>query len=314
MSWKLATRLFTVIAVVAALASPAVATASNPSFGVKTRNGYRVSVHGSGADVSVSVARGHRLAFTTYVARGTATANRVRASFGRFGRISVRFRPSANRTWETRHRRCRGAHRFVVRNGVFVGHIDFRGEGGYVSVHSRRAKGKVRELAAKCKRGRRRASDLRSIHLPPSAGEPEPPVLSASWREGLRSAGFTAIRGRKAIFAAFSEESHGRVAISRLAASLGSPVRRFNVDDAFTFARAAPPAPFSGTGVYLAAPEGTRTWTGSLSVDFLGANDFPLTGPPFKVTLEPLPPLFFPFGWGVGGVPPVDGTPFSLAR
>ena len=58
--------------------------------------------------------------------------------------------------------------------------------------------------------------------------------------------------------------------------------KTFVSDDALTSATLRPPAPFHGKGTYSAGPDGTKAWTGPLSVAFPGAPRFPLTGTQFK--------------------------------
>jgi hypothetical protein len=287
-------RLALAVAAVLAVLWPGAAHASSSGFGL-TRNGYQIFVDGQGDHVSVFVAKQKGpFTVTEYTAKGTVGADRLRASFGRFGRISVRFRHSSNRTWEKRHRRCRGRSRFVVRDGVFVGRIDFTGEGGYVAVRAKRAKGSVEDVAAKCKRPSSTRRELRSIRLPPPSGD-EVPFLTASWREDVRAAQFIAAGNRFSIFGASTEESRGRVAIERFALRLGSGGSHLMANDALTFAKVSPPAPFSGTATYRAGPDGVKSWTGSLRVDFPGANDYPLTGPSFKARVDKFSFSFLPF-------------------
>ena len=57
---------------------------------------------------------------TAYVAHGTATTHRIKASFGDFGAISVRFRPSGRVIKSRKGRGCRGPDRYTSRPGVFA--------------------------------------------------------------------------------------------------------------------------------------------------------------------------------------------------
>ena len=50
------------------------------------------------------------------------------------------------------------------------------------------------------------------------------------------------------------------------------------INDALTSASIEPPPPFHGKGTYRAAPDGTTSWTGPLSVSLPGAPRLPLTG------------------------------------
>jgi hypothetical protein len=252
---------------------------------LKVGDGLQLRIIGLGATVAI-VADRHR-ATTAYLARGIVTPGRLRASFGKLGEVDVRFQPSADPSWVKAHRHCKGAGRFAVRRGVFVGTIRFRGENGFVSVDSRRAKGSVSSVAQKCRRG--------PVQPPPKpqASSSTPPFpelefnsLGASWREGVSSASVGALAiGRRVFFIAQTGQSEGGIAKLRFAYGTASP-RTFTYDETLTKARLAPPAPFVGVGTYRAAPDGTTSWTGSLAVNFPDASRLPLTGPQFKPVLS----------------------------
>ena len=255
-----------------------------PVFELKASHGYRVGVIGIGSAVILEVARNHGRAITAYVARGTVTPGRLEASFGKLGRVAMRFRPSANRTWEKPHRHCKGSGRFLNRRGVYVGDVRFSGEGGYISIHAHRAKGLVSTVASQC-RGVPPATPTRRSTGSRGGGGLELDFLGASWRHGVSSTSLGAIAlGGKALYFATTAQSQGELAIFRFAFVSG-PGRGFTADNALTRAQISPPAPFKGTGAYRAAPDGTKTWSGGLSVNFPGAPRLPLTGPQFKAEL-----------------------------
>jgi hypothetical protein len=257
-----------------------------PLLVLKASHGYRVGVIGIGNAVLLEVIHGRARAVTAYVARGTVTPGRLEASFGDLGSVAMRFRPSSNRTWEKPHRRCKRGGRIVHRGGVYVGNLRFRGEGGYISVHAHRAKGQVSSVAPQCWST---GIDQRSQHAvrPSQQGDPfEFDALGASSRHGVTSTSVGAVAlGGRAIFFASTEQSEGDLAILRFAFAAG-PTRAFTVDNALTRAQIRPPAPFHGTGTYRAAPDGTKTWSGGLAVNFPGAPRLPLTGPQYKTQLE----------------------------
>jgi hypothetical protein len=275
----------------------------SPSFRLKTKNGYVVEVYGAGETVAVAVirfvadSRGQAGSETVYLAKGTATTGRLRASFGKFGELDMRFHQLSNRTWVRPHRVCHGAGRFVNRLGIYTGRFRFRGESGYVSVHAHRAKGAVRSVARHCEhRGPspRRESRARLSHA--ESGGRESGLLSADWRDATSATRFVAFDGRqKTFYLASAQQGEGAVGILRLAEAK-APLRTFSVDDALTVAKVSPPAPFSGSGSYAAAPDGTKTWAGPLAVDFPGATDLPLTGPAFGVTVGTIPIGLFSIG------------------
>ncbi len=259
---------------------------SFPGFTVKAQDGFRIGVMGVGSSVAVYVTRGRALAATAYVVRGTATPWQLRASFGKYGEVSMRFRPSSAEPRRAPRADCRGRGRFVDRDGVFVGNFRFRGEDGYVSVRAHRVAARVRTVDSRC---RLRSGDGRQERgVRPAQESPwglDPSFLGASWRRAVASARFGAIGivGER-LFVAATEESEGALAKLRVAIATAG-AKTFTIDDPLTVARVAPPKPFRGVGTYRAAPDGTKTWDGTLSVNFPGAARFPLAGPPFTAEL-----------------------------
>ncbi len=244
---------------------------------------YEVSVGTTGDAVVVAVGRAYgreRAAVTRYLARGIAEPERLRATFGDLGEISMRFRESRHRPWFGKKRRCRGAGRFVVHRGVFAGNFRFRGEGGYLTIRVHRAKGAISSVAAKCReRDRRRSARASSLLEDSFSG------LIASDRDGVDATEFAALsfRGELAYFAQ-REENRGSLAILRQAEVVGRGELPLN--EAVTAGRFAPGAPFHGAGRYRAAPDGSTSWLGDFSVDFPGARRSPLAGPGYETFLE----------------------------
>ena len=148
-------------------------------------------------------------------------------------------------------------------------------------------------VAAQCLPKQRRSRQQLSFEpsqKPPFG--PEVPLLESRWRSGVRGAEFFAIGGKESIFYFVSEESLGAVSLLHFAELEGAGAKKLKVSNAMTFARVVPPPPFKGTATYRAAPDGTETWTGSLTVNVPGAPHYPLTGPRFMVTLGSIPALF----------------------
>jgi hypothetical protein len=244
--------------------------------------GYKVKVFTYGSSVNLEVSRGSRKNFaaTAYLARGVAVPDRLQATFGRFGKVSMRFQPP--RQAQVRYK-CVFGERLAERLGSYVGQLRFRGEGGYLTLDVHRAKGSILTLAGRCHIHR---------HFTPKQirkaierlFEPVAGVLANS-RDGVATTTFVGLaqRGRTAFYAVH-KETHGKLALIRFALVRAS--KGFHANEAVTAVEAAPPAPFHGTGHYRAAPDGTSTWTGPLSVDFPGARHFPLTGPSFETFLE----------------------------
>jgi hypothetical protein len=244
---------------------------------------YEVRVGTEGEAVVVSIIRGNprkRAAASHYLARGVAGPERLRATFGRLGQISMRFRESRHRPWFGKKRRCRGAGRFVVRRGVFVGNFKFRGEDGRLKLRVHRAKGSITTVAAKCRRGdRHREARSSSVFEDTLSG------LIATDREGVDATVFGAISiGGRLFYVAQREEAKGKLAVLRMAIVLTHGDLPLN--EAATAGRFSPGTPFHGAGRYRAAPDGSTTWLGGLSVDFPGVSRFPLAGPGYETFIE----------------------------
>jgi hypothetical protein len=266
---------------------------------LKARHGYHLSVVGEGNVVAVEVTQpsrhkkknlleklfGLERAVTAYVARGTVKPNRIAASFGKLGRIDVRFKPSGNVDKSHSRRNCAGADHFTSRLGVFVGKVRFEGEKHYVAVDAHRAKGHVRSpLRLHCRFRRPRSSQrlARPVRQHPSF---IPTFLSATSRHGVAGTELLVLQARTSTFAlAISEESLGRMAKIRYAVASGKE-DALTVNDALTGAKLRLPSPFHGTASYGAAADGTTSWSGSFAVSFPGSPRLSLTGDQYEVEL-----------------------------
>jgi hypothetical protein len=271
-----------------------------PTLRVKTASGYRIEATQIGGAIAVIVGR-RKGTVTAYLARGVATSRRLEADLGRFGKLDMRFRPSPHLAPLPSHPHCHGSVRYPKRRGVWVGSFRFSGEGDYVSVRVHRARGSIRRETPVCARSHffvRRSATASSDPFSSFVSNEE---LVAEWRHGPESAEFLAARLLvNPIFIASSEQALGSVAIIRFAVanvaiatqhsgSAAVAAQRSGglvVNDTLTHAEAAPPPPFHGVGVYTASPDGTRTWTGDLTVNFPGAPWFPLTGEAFEAEAQ----------------------------
>lgn len=236
---------------------------------------YKVGVttFGSAVTLVVSSKNGSNLSETLYVARGVATRERLQATFGHFGKVLMRFHESS------KHPICHGLARFVRHRGVFAGSLRFRGENGYVSVNIHKAAGGILEPAGRCPRRRHHG------HFDTSIFFDTPSAFFAESRHGVNFTGLLALEfGPFSDVLAVHEESRGKLAILR--GTFAHPDKPFHVNETATAATVSPPGPFHGSGRYRAAPDGSTTWTGDLTVNFPGAPRFPLTGPEFKTFLE----------------------------
>ncbi len=271
------------------------------SFELKAQHGYTVTVVGEGDIVVVEVSKptphgkGNELekllgvsqAVTAYVARGTVTSRRITASFGQFGKVDVRFRPSGRVVESPPRHRCRGTDHFTSKLGVFVGGVRFSGENQYVAVRSHRAKGRLRTpLHLDCSSlppGLLSRPRARPVPQHPAF---TPSYLTATSRHGVAAVELITFRvGKTTLFAAITEEGLGSMARIRYALATAPSKKAFALNDALTEATIAPPTPFRGEGTYRAAPDGTTSWTGPLSVSLPGAPRLALTGEAFEATL-----------------------------
>lgn len=269
---------------------------------LQPQHGYELALVGRGNVVALEAMRTRRSgkrgggpvsrgrAITAYVTRGTVTSRKIEASFGDLGSVALRFRPARHAGHRHAGRHCRKRHRFA-RHGVFVGHLRFTGEDRYVAIRAHRAKGWNRQSSQiRCHHHHRRGPRIarrRAVERP-AGGSPGPSyaALTAEWRHVVTSTGLLAVRvGPGTLVVALAEESLGRMAKVHYAVSLTNSGALVH-DDALTSAKVRPPTPFSGKGLYRAAADGTRTWTGSLTVDFPGAPGVPLTGPQFETRLR----------------------------
>jgi hypothetical protein len=251
-------------------------------FSLRASNGYTVSVERRGRQVTLGAFRfGRFLSAASYTVTGSASPDRVEARFGNLGRISVRFK--AKRTKRVGPRKGCTGKPAMDRSGVFVGTIRFRGEGGYTTVASRRAQGRVIDtLKERCEFPHTRRSARAS------ASPLGPPVLGASLgsRRGFGASISRRAGKRSALYEAISRERRGRMRIFRIVFAQGR-------EDSFTYAgdlsaaTVKPPAPFEGEATFLRERRGKGSWLGPLEVSFPGRANVPMAGTRFVGKLGP---------------------------
>jgi hypothetical protein len=269
-------------------------------FRLSATQGYRITVSGrsnsTGYNVLVDV-HGHH-ASTLYYARGRVTPTRIRASLGRLGMISLRFRPSGTVRRVKVPRKCiREQHPAVIvaRLGTFVGRVRFVGEGGYTGATAHRIRGGIGDPLAvdqtlDCEQGPRglKRRQARGVHLEAATTGPYGDIAFEAWagvgwafRSTTRS---PASSGNAATFTVSDEERREDVLVSRVVVA-SAPAAEFHFDTARGSAEVTPPVPFTGSGVLQEAPDGSTLWTGDLSVAFPGIGSVPLVGPTFTSRL-----------------------------
>lgn len=251
-------------------------------FAFESHSGYRVHVFATRAYVAIRVdARegpGYADAFTTYFTRGHFDGDRFSADFGDLGKVSMRFVPSSSAL----SGRCEDGRRFLARHGKFVGSLRFPGEGDYLGVDAQKASGVA--LAPLPGQNCNYAEALGGAR-PRAKPKHKLTYLYAGFREGLDAVYFRAYKeAAHPYYEAIDESGGEHIAIYHYAYVEASPLT-FATDSALSFASVSPPYPFGGTGSIQRNPDGSRVWSGSLTVSFPGDPGVGLTGPEFKTEL-----------------------------
>jgi hypothetical protein len=269
--------------------STRVSGAALARFEVKGHDGYSAFVEGAGNKVKLTIFHGGSLA--RYTVKGTTSTRRVKARFGHLGRISVRFEPTGTvkRMWPAMN--CNG-YPAPGERGVFSGTVRFRGEGGYVELDAARALGKTARFSHwNCGPGKGLTS--RVAGSDEEGEEPGSLAMLTAVTPGERRR-FTAIGSEPDVeglpfFGAAMVERRGSIRVVR-ETYMTDPAPGFSFDLGLTSATVQPPEPFQGVGAFQLNPDGSSTWTGSLSVSFLGREHVALAGPRFDVQLVPWVP------------------------
>jgi hypothetical protein len=290
--------LFCACVTALALAAPAQAAASGGSsaaataefvgfgagFELQGTNGYSVGIGGFSerldgkGKVYVGVARkGRYKSGAFYVAPALVSEDFFKADLGPFGRVDLALHPSG-RTRKI-HVRC-SKQSYPFETGTYDGVVEFKGEQGYT-----------------------RASSTRIPFQPPvtsfcggasGKGESRGPGLP-----GARLQGLSFVHGRRLSFQVNKNHPRrGRVPFSfglserREGIQIHRSVEGFAPSSSFSFesdlsaAELSLPSPFSGSATLRRRANAvTPSWTGNLSVDFVGHPDVRLTGPGIYVSL-----------------------------
>jgi hypothetical protein len=264
-------------------------------FTLRASNGYRITVAGdpggNGPDQVRLIASGPS-GSAEYSVEGSVTTASIQASFGRLGRIAVRFRPSGAIRHVGVPRSCMKERPRVVTSklGSFSGVIEFRGERDYTRVSAHRAWGGIGDpLANTVKKptcefhesDAERKKELESVSLdgsPAGAGVTFTAFRAfGDWSGQGFPGGSSSPKGIRYVFAASAVERAGQMFIVRYTGALGGATD-FVFDDALTTATVAPPAPFTGRGSFLRNADGSISWTGDLGVPLPGRGTVRLTG------------------------------------
>ena len=265
--------------------------------------------------VTLTVTKNNQIA--SYETRGQVSRHQVKADFGRFGRVNLRFHgkrqpfpaPTDKRArQQSKRRRCHG-RRPQREVGHFHGAVEFDGQNGYTRLAVGKVHGEVR-------RTYRQTCRLVPVHkhkqghgngrVAVASSAPTDPfgfnltLLSARSRAEGALTRFTAItleapRGlpiaRRDLFSVITasrQEKVGRVRVYRSVIQMAAPgrvkVSRRGTDP--QTAHLALTSPFSGRAHYRGASKGSpASWTGNRGVRLLGTSLLPLTGPHFHTVL-----------------------------
>lgn len=225
-------------------------------FTTKASNGYTIDVGAETTPSRVILLAEKPGTGVQYTAPGTVTLSdgtkRIRARFGDFGRVDVRFRPSGHLV-EVNPPCIKKT--FLAEGGAYTGTIRFTGEQGFTRVRARRAKATPFPIPG---------TFCRQL-ISPGRGA----LLGTSHREDGSIIRFQAAKDHRAAasyFAAIVKEKRGKVRIERHVARFG-PSASFTYDPLLTTASAQPPAPFRGSVSYAGNENGVGTVTGSIVVD-----------------------------------------------
>lgn len=276
--------------------------------------GYAVTVDTLGHHrVTLTVQKNGQLA--SYATRGKVSRHQVKANFGRFGRVNLRFHGKQRPFPAPPHKRSKPRARRTVCHGRrpqreigrFRGAIEFDGQNGYTRLAVGRLRGEVRRSYRQVCRlvplRKQRHRRQRPAIAGSSAVNPfgfNLTLLSARSRSGGALTRFTAItleppRGIPipakdlfSIITASLQERVGRVRVYRSVMQFAPPKRvrisRRGVEPAK--AHLALAQPFSGRAHYRAGTKSSSaSWTGDLGVRLLGTGLLPLTGPHFHTVL-----------------------------
>lgn len=257
------------------------------TFTVRASNGLSASVEATANQITLAVGKGPQL--NVYTVRGELSDRGIKGRFGKLGRVSVRFEPARTARLRRLAGGCDGPSQRTV-EAVFTGTIRFRGENGYATVDASRAVGEVEySHPPNCARRRDVIPDPWAYFekLEREFEFDQVAVLQATDRRRLLAAIAVDTEERQAaFFYGGTRERRGRMEILRLA-GVKAPLSAFAFDHTTGTATLTPPAPFTGSATFQRGPDGSKAWSGSLSVPLLGSEPVLLAGPRFRAGLAP---------------------------
>jgi hypothetical protein len=254
-------------------------------FQLKGSKGYSISV--SGHHGRVTLTADSKDASVFYATKGFVSPMRIKARFGRLGRVDVRFHPHGSpRQVPPPGGGCRGKAG-TVDSGTWVGRIEFEGEQAYTAVHATRARGTVtKSPKLTCSQHEDEEGNSSDFQLT---------ILSAS--SNARAVFSTAFQITSKThpeldstsFGASLLEAHGRgFSIVRFiyAEAKSDAFTSIEENGHITSTTIAPPAPFKGTATFQRTRGSKGSWTGTLAGDFPGRGEVTLAGPEFSAEVS----------------------------
>jgi hypothetical protein len=253
-------------------------------FRLQGTNGYSVGIGGFSESrdgrgkVYVGVGRkGEYGSGATYVAPAVISENFFKADLGPFGQVDLVLHPSGHT--KKIHIRC-SKQSYPFETGSYDGVVEFKGEKGYTRVSATQIPFQP-PVTSFCDRGS-------------GKGESRGPGLPGARLQGLSFAQGRRLsfqvnknhpRRGQVPFSAELSERHEGIRIHRSVEGF-APSRSFSFEPDFSTAELSLPPPFSGSATLHRRPNSvTPSWTGDLSVDFVGHPAVRLAGPGIYVSL-----------------------------
>jgi hypothetical protein len=261
-----------------------------PRFEFMGSHGYRLLISARAATVTIGVTHRsstpHAGSSTTYVARGSVGPHGIHANFHQFGRVNVRFHPTAKAVRGLPPDCFGGTTGAATIPGFFTGTVSFHGQHNYTVAHATRIRGEVvlppTEQCPLVAGGANPLTEDPAAELPPAKTRM---ALSALDKSGTGGLLFVARRAGKTGFFAERFGTIGQIGLLSYDYALG-PKSSFTSDPQVSFGKVEPPKPFIGTATLQRGPHGKRAWTGDLEATFPGEETVPLTGTEFHTSLS----------------------------
>ncbi len=270
---------------VAPAAAPALGgpdTGGFAAFNLKASHGYSMSVTAfSKAEFTrgqILISLRSRDSFVAYLAPAKVTDTTIDADLGELGRVALEFEPTGERGRAAP--RCEPDQWIAYDKGSYVGEFEFLGEEGYTEATVTSVPLELHPyLDLIC--GGYNVSELFGNRAPGAQ-------LTATVRKGEERVSLEVNQNRpgaRVKAQASINEKHRRIRIHR---AIGGtyPATAFDFDPKLRSATLTPSAPFSGSAVFRRHAKPANRWTGSLSVDFPGNSNVPLTGARFDAHLR----------------------------